>query len=62
MIVLFLMQRELYYQARHNFSKTEGAAQKLGGRTLKMICHLIGENLKKLGGSPKTGGQNIKNH
>ena len=48
-------------QARHNFSKTEGAARKLGGRILRIMWILtflgdfsgkLSQILKKLGGSP----------
>ena len=43
--------RNLYFnvQARHNFSKTEGAAQKLGGQNIKkyLIFNFLVWNLKK---------------
>ena len=34
---LALSKYDFTLQGRHNLSKTEGAAQKLGGRTLKII-------------------------
>ena len=47
--VTLLQNANYAIQARHNFSKTEGAVQKLGGQNIKMIGLLkfLGRNFKE---------------
>ena len=48
-----------YKQARHNFSKTDGAAQKLGGQNIRnyLTFKIFGRNFKEnRPKSQKTGG------